>query len=53
VRLAGEFTKEEGFLEIYEVADRLEADALARSSPLVEDGLASWMIREWVELPLD
>jgi uncharacterized protein YciI len=47
---AGEFSNGEGFLEILDVADRVEADRIARSAPLVEEGLASWMLREWVEL---
>jgi uncharacterized protein YciI len=50
LRLAGEFANGEGFLEIFDVADRMEAEQLARSSPLVEDGLATWMLREWQEL---
>jgi uncharacterized protein YciI len=50
LRLAGEFKNGEGFLEILDVADLLEAEQLARSSPLVEDGLAAWMLREWTEL---
>ena len=50
--LAGAFSGGDGFLEIYEPADRLEADAIARGSPLVEDGLVSWMIREWEPLQL-
>ena len=50
LRLAGEFKNGEGFLEILEVADLHEAEALARSSPLVEEGLAAWMLREFDEL---
>ena len=50
VRLAGEFANGDGFLEIFDVVDRMEAEHIARSSPLVEDGLATWMLREWKEL---
>ena len=50
LRAAGAFANDEGFLEIYEAADRLEAESIARSSPLVEEGLAAWMIREWDEI---
>ena len=50
LRAAGRFAGGDGYLEIIDAEDRLEADAIARSSPLVEQGLASWMLREWVEL---
>jgi len=50
LRLAGRFAAGDGYLEILEVADRLEAEAITRTSPLVERGLGSWMLREWVEL---
>ena len=36
----------DGFFEVFEAADLLEADRIARSDPLVEAGLGSWMIRE-------
>ena len=52
LRAAGEFANGDGFLEIFEAADRLEAERIARSSPLVLDGQASWMLREWIELDL-
>ncbi|MBZ5639235.1 MAG: YciI family protein [Acidobacteriia bacterium] len=52
LRAAGELGDGDGFLEIFEAADRREAEAVARSSPLVEDGLATWMLREWEELSL-
>jgi uncharacterized protein YciI len=52
LRAAGEFKDGDGFLEIYEAKDLLEADGIARSSPLVEDGLATWIVREWRELDL-
>ena len=32
--------------------DLLEAQALGEASPLVADGLATWMLREWTELEL-
>jgi uncharacterized protein YciI len=50
IRAAGELGGGDGFLEIFEAKDRLEAEAIARSSPLVEEGLGTWMLREWVEL---
>ena len=46
LRLAGEFADGAGFLEILEAKDRLEAERLARASPLIEDGLGSWTLRE-------
>ena len=49
LRLAGELEHGDGFVEIFEAADRLEADAIGRSSPLVEEGLAAWTLREWFE----
>lgn len=50
LRLAGEFPDGEGFLEIFEAADLLEAESIARASALVEDGLGAWFLREWIEL---
>jgi uncharacterized protein YciI len=50
LRAAGRFASGDGYLEIIDAKDRLEADEIARSSPLVEQGLGSWMLREWVEL---
>ena len=52
LRAAGEFRHGDGFLEILEAADRKEAEAIARSSPLVDEGLATWMLREWLEIDL-
>jgi uncharacterized protein YciI len=52
LRAAGEIGDGDGFLDIFEAADRREAEAIARSSPLVEEGLGTWMLREWVDLPL-
>ena len=51
LRSAGRLGKGDGYLEIIEAADLLEADRIARSSPLVESGLGSWTLREWI--PLD
>ena len=50
LRAAGEFAKGEGFLEIFEADDLHEAESIARSSPLVELGLGTWMLRRWDEL---
>ena len=52
LRAAGEFRNGDGYFEIFEAADLLEADATAHASPLVSDGLATWMLREWIELDL-
>jgi uncharacterized protein YciI len=49
---AGMFRHGDGFLDIFEAKDLLEAEGIARSSPLVEEGLATWMLREWSELEL-
>ena len=50
LRAAGEFKDGDGFLEIFEAVDRREADSIAAASPLIEAGLATWMLREWAEL---
>jgi len=50
LRVAGEFDNGDGFLDIFEAVDRMEAERIARSSPLVEAGLVSWMLRAWREL---
>ena len=52
LRAAGTFTQNDGFLEIFEAKDRHEAEEIVRASPLVEDGLCSWQLREWTELDL-
>jgi uncharacterized protein YciI len=52
LRSAGEFSKGDGFLDIYEAKDLHEAEDIARSSPLVEEGLGAWIIREWKEIDL-
>ena len=49
LRLAGTFANGDGYCEILDVADRLEAENLTRQSPLVERGLVSWILREWTE----
>jgi uncharacterized protein YciI len=53
LRVAGEFKNGEGFLEIFEAADLLEAQSIGGASPLVAEGLGTWMLREWVELDFD
>jgi uncharacterized protein YciI len=50
LRAAGEFKDGDGFLEIFEAVDRREAESIAGASPLIEAGLATWMLREWQEL---
>jgi uncharacterized protein YciI len=52
IRAAGAFSRGDGYLEIFEAKDLYEAEAIARSSPLIELGLATWMLREWDETPL-
>ena len=49
LRLAGRFADGDGYCEILDVEDRHEAERWMRSSPLVEGGLVSCMLREWVE----
>jgi len=49
IRAAGVFPGGEGCLEIFEARDRLEAEEIARASPLVTDGHAAWIVREWIE----
>ena len=50
LKAAGEFRGGEGFLEIFEALDLHEAEAIARSSPLVSEGFGTWMLREWCEV---
>ena len=50
LRAAGAFTRGDGFLEIFEARDLLEAERIARASPLVERGLGAWTVREWREV---
>lgn len=52
IRAAGAFAKGVGYLEIFEAKDLLEAESIARSSPLVAAGLGTFMLREWQETPL-
>jgi len=52
LRAAGAFARGDGYLEIFEAKDLYEAEAIARSSPLIELGLGTWMLREWEEIPL-
>jgi len=52
IRAAGRFPRGDGYLEIFEAKDLYEAEAIARSSPLVTLGLGTWMLREWEETPL-
>ena len=50
LRAAGAFRHDDGFLDIFEAADLFEAEAIARSSPIVEDGVGAFTLREWHEL---
>ena len=49
LRVAGEFPGGEGYLEIFEARDRLDAERTASASALVRGGHATWILREWVE----
>jgi uncharacterized protein YciI len=49
LRAAGEFPGGEGYLEIFEARDRLDAERTAGDSELVRGGHATWILREWVE----
>jgi len=53
LRAAGAFSNGDGFLEIFEADDLREAQSIAGSSPLISEGLGTWMLREWSELELD
>ena len=53
LRAAGEFNDGDGYLEIFEAADLLEAQTIGQASPLVTEGLGAFMIREWSETQLD
>jgi uncharacterized protein YciI len=50
LRAAGELGGGDGFLVILDAKDRMEAEQIARSGALVENGLGTWMLREWTEL---
>ena len=50
LRAAGAFRDDDGFLDIFEAKDLLEAEAIARASPIVEDGVGTWTLREWREI---
>jgi len=49
---AGRLSHGDGFLDVFEAEDRIDAEAVARNTPLVEEGLATWMIREWEPVDL-
>ena len=46
LRQAVAFKDGRGFLELFEAADLHEAEAIARASPLVEQGLGTWLLQE-------
>lgn len=52
LRAAGAFPHGDGYLDLFDAKDLLEAEAIARASPLVTRGLAAWTLREWRELTL-
>ena len=52
LRAAGAFARGDGYLELFEAKDLLEAERITRASPLVERGLCAWTLREWKEVDL-
>jgi uncharacterized protein YciI len=50
LRVAGILRRGDGLLEIFEATDLLDAEEIARSSPLVSEGLCAWTVREWEEI---
>ncbi len=50
LRGAGAFPGGDGFLDLYEAADLRDAEAIARSSPLVDTALAAWSFWRWDEI---
>jgi uncharacterized protein YciI len=49
LRAAGEFPNGDGFLEIFEARDLHEAQSITGASPLVFEGLGTYLLREWSE----
>jgi len=49
LRAAGAFRGGDGFLDIFRAEDLLEAETVARRSPLITEGVAAWSLREWEE----
>jgi hypothetical protein len=39
-------------VDLFDAEDLMEAERIARATPLVERGLAAWTLREWRELDL-
>ena len=52
LRAAGAFPRGDGYLDLFEAKDLLEAEEITRASPLVTRGLAAFTLREWRELSL-
>lgn len=50
LRFAAALSHGDGFVEIFEARDKLEARSIAEASPLVERGLAAWTLRELHEV---
>jgi uncharacterized protein YciI len=50
LKAAGTLEGGDGFVEILDVGDLHEAEKLAAASPLIKDGLAAWILREWREI---
>ncbi len=49
VRFAGTLARGDGYVEVFEAVDLLEAEKIANSSPLIEAGFASCILREIVQ----
>lgn len=50
LRYAGELGESEGYIEVFEAADRMESEAVARANPLVEAGVVTWILRPYREV---
>ena len=53
LRHAVVFKNGQGFLELFEAADLHEAEAITRASPLIEQGLGSWLLQESETMEFD
>ena len=53
LRHAAAFKGGQGFLELFEAADLHEAEAITRASPLIEQGLGSWLLQESEPIDFD
>ena len=49
LHVSGVVGDDQGFVDVFEARDRLEAEAEARASALVERGLGAWTVRRWTD----